>query len=411
MLFLYNLGIQFYRFLIFLASLRNKKATAWIEGRKNLLQKIASQINPSNQRVWFHFASLGEFEQGRPVLEELKSRYPGISIVVTFFSPSGYEIRKDYKGADHVFYLPLDTRENAVEFIKLVRPTLAIFTKYEYWYHYFEQLHENNIPLFIVSGIFRKDQPFFKWYGFLHRKMLKMVSHFFVQNEVSKTLLATVGQTNVSVTGDTRFDRVVKNMAQVPRIKAVEEFVADKEVFIAGSTWPEDEVLIVSLTNDYPHWKFIIAPHEVDSKHIREIEKLFPNSVKFSEINKSNNDQQVLIIDNIGTLSSLYQYGDIAYIGGGFRVGIHNTQEASAFSLPVIFGPNYEKFQEALDLVQEGASFSIKDSESLKQRMAYLQDQEVKIKLGKIAKEYIIDKAGATRVILDYIEKTGLINS
>lgn len=411
MLFLYNIGIRFYRFLILLASLRNKKAAAWIEGRKKLLQQIEAQIKPSNQRVWFHFASLGEFEQGRPVLEELKSKYQGISILVTFFSPSGYEIRKDYKGADHVFYLPLDTRDNAKDFIRLVRPTLAIFTKYEYWYHYFTQLHANKIPLFIVSGIFRKDQPFFKWYGGLHRKMLKMVTHFFVQNELSKTLLATVGQTNVSVTGDTRFDRVVKNMIQVPRIAMVEEFVAGKEVFIAGSTWPEDEVLIASLSNDYPNWKFIIAPHEVDLNHVHEIEKLFPNSVKLSEINKSNNNHQVMIIDNIGTLSSLYQYGNIAYIGGGFGVGIHNTQEASAFSLPVIFGPKYEKFQEALDLVEKGASFSIKDSESLNHKMAYLQDQELRIKLGKIAKEYITDKAGATKLILDYIEKKGLINS
>lgn len=411
MLFLYNLGIRFYRFLILLASLRNKKAAAWIEGRKNLLQQIEAQIKPSKLRVWFHFASLGEFEQGRTVLEELKSRYQDLSIVVTFFSPSGYEIRKDYKGADHVFYLPLDTRRNAKEFIRLVEPALAIFTKYEYWYHYFNQLQKNRIPLLIVSGIFRKNQPFFRWYGSLHREMLKMVSHFFVQNELSKSLLATVGKTNVSVTGDTRFDRVVKNMNQVPRITAVEEFVAGKKVFIAGSTWPEDEVLIHSLSKDYPHWKFIIAPHEVDFKHIREIEKLFPNSVKLSEINKSNIDHQVLIINNIGTLSSLYQYGDIAYIGGGFGAGIHNTQEASAFSLPVIFGPKYEKFQEALDLVEKGASFSIKDSQSLKERMAYLQDQEVRTRLGKIAKEYITGKAGATRIILDYIERTGFINS
>lgn len=411
MLFLYNLGIQFYRFLILLASLRNKKAAAWIEGRKDLLQQIASQIKPGNHRIWFHFASLGEFEQGRPVLEELKSRYRDLSIVITFFSPSGYEIRKDYQGADHVFYLPLDTQENAIEFIRLVKPTLAIFTKYEYWYHYFNQLHQNRIPLFIVSGIFRKDQPFFKWYGSLHRKMLKMVTHFFVQNEVSKTLLATVGQTNVSVTGDTRFDRVVKNMSNVPLVPAVEKFINEKKVFIAGSTWPEDEVLISVLTKDYPHWKFIIAPHEVDLKHIREIEKLFPNSVRLSEINESNSDHQALIIDNIGTLSSLYQYVNIAYIGGGFGVGIHNTQEASAFSLPVIFGPRYEKFQEALDLVEKGASFSIRNAEALKERMAYLQDQELRTKLGKIAKEYITSKAGATKVILDYIEKTGLINS
>ena len=410
MLFLYDLGIQLYRFLILLASLKNKKAAAWIEGRKNLLLYISDQIEPNKTHVWFHFASLGEFEQGRPVLEEMKSKYADISLVITFFSPSGYEIRKDYQFADHVFYLPLDTRENAREFIKLVQPTIAVFTKYEYWYHYFDELQKNKIPLFIVSGIFRKDQPFFRWYGGLHRKMLHMVSHFFVQNEVSKAMLNSLGLNNVSVTGDTRFDRVVKNMTQVPRIPVIEEFCADHKVFIAGSTWPEDEALIATLTGAYPDWKFIIAPHEIDQRHILEIEKLFPACTRFSEIKKRKTDAQVLIIDNIGMLSSLYQYGDIGYIGGGFGVGIHNTQEASAFSLPVIFGPNYRKFQEATDLIEKGASFSIKNTEELKQRMSHLQDQENRDKAGKIAKEYIIASAGATRIILDYIEEKSLIN-
>jgi len=409
MLFLYDLGIQFYRFLILLASFKNKKAAAWIEGRKNILPYIASQIDSSQTHAWFHFASLGEFEQGRPVLEEMKAKYSEISIVITFFSPSGYEVRKDYKVADHVFYLPLDTRRNAEEFIRIIRPTIAVFTKYEYWYHYFEGLHKQNIPLFIVSGIFRKDQPFFRWYGGLHRKMLHMVSHFFVQNEVSKTLLSELGLNNVSVTGDTRFDRVVKNISQVPQIPAVEDFCAGRKVFIAGSTWPEDEILITSLAKHYPEWKFIIAPHEVDTRHIREIEKLFPDSVKLSEIDKRTFDTPVLIIDNIGTLSSLYQYGDVGYIGGGFGVGIHNTQEASAFSLPVIFGPNYHKFQEAGDLIEKGASFSIKNIEELEQRMSNLQNHETRENLGRIAKEYITSKAGATRIILDYLEDKRLI--
>ena len=410
MLFLYDLGIRLYRFLILLASLKNKKAAAWIEGRRNLFPYISGQIEPNKTHVWFHFASLGEFEQGRPVLEEMKSKYAEISLVITFFSPSGYEIRKDYQFADHVFYLPLDTRENAREFIKLVQPTIAVFTKYEYWYHYFDELQKNKIPLFIVSGIFRKDQPFFRWYGGLHRKMLHMVSHFFVQNEVSKTMLNSLGLNNVSVTGDTRFDRVVNNMTQVPRIAAIEEFCARRKVFIAGSTWPQDEALIASIVGIYRDWKFIIAPHEIDQRHILEIEKLFPACAKFSEIKKRNSESQVLIIDNIGMLSSLYQYGDIGYIGGGFGVGIHNTQEASAFSLPVIFGPNYRKFQEATDLIEKGASFSIKDSEELKQRMSHLQKQEIRGKLGKIAKEYILANAGATRIILDYFEEKHLIN-
>lgn len=410
MLFLYDLGIHLYRFLILLASFKNEKAAAWIEGRKNLFHYISSHVEPNKTRVWFHFASLGEFEQGRPVLEEMKSKYNDISIVITFFSPSGYEIRKDYQLADHVFYLPLDTRSHALEFIKLIQPTIAVFTKYEYWYHYFEELQRNKIPLFIVSGIFRKDQLFFKWYGGLHRKMLHMVSHFFVQNEVSKTMLNSLGLNNVSVTGDTRFDRVVKNMTQVPRIEAIEEFCAESKVFIAGSTWPEDEALIASIVTIYPDWKFIIAPHEVDQRHILEIEKLFPACTRFSEIRKRNIDTQVLIIDNIGMLSSLYQYGDVGYIGGGFGVGIHNTQEASAFSLPVIFGPNYHQFQEATDLIEKGAFFSIKNTGELKQRMSHLQDQGTRDKLGQIAKEYIIASAGATRIILDYFEEKSLIN-
>lgn len=409
MLFLYDLGIRLYRFLVLLASLKNKKAAAWINGRKDLLTHIASQIDRNKTHVWFHFASLGEFEQGRPVLEEMKTRYPDISIVITFFSPSGYEVRKDYKVADHVFYLPLDTRKNAKEFIRMVRPSIAVFTKYEYWYHYFEELHRKNIPLFIVSGIFRKDQPFFKWYGGLHRKMLQMVSHFFVQNEISKTLLSSLGLTNVSVTGDTRFDRVVKNMNQVPRISTVEDFCAGCQVFIAGSTWHDDEVLIASLAKAYPDWKFIIAPHEVDLRHIAEIKKLFPDSTTLSEIKKGKINTQVLIIDNIGTLSSLYQYGDVAYIGGGFGVGIHNTQEASAFSLPVIFGPNYQKFQEAADLIEKGASFSINNAQELEQQMSILQNQETRETLGRIAKEYITSKAGATSIILEYLEDKRLI--
>lgn len=404
MLFLYDFGIRVYYFLVLLASLKNKKARAWIEGRKNVLNRISSQIDPAREHAWFHFASLGEFEQGRPVLEEFKAQYPNTSIVITFFSPSGYEIRKDYKGADHVFYLPLDTRANAKEFIKLVKPAIAIFTKYEYWFHYFKELRNNDIPLFIISGIFRPDQAFFKWYGSLHRNMLQMVSHFFVQNEVSKTLLGSLGLNNVSVTGDTRFDRVVKNMSEVPEISRVKDFCNGSKVLIAGSTWPQDEALIAALVAKYTDWKFIIAPHEIDPPHINSIKKLFPNSLKFSD-QKVRTTEQVLIIDNIGMLSSLYQYGDIAYIGGGFGVGIHNTQEAAGFGMPVIVGPNYKKFQEAVDLIKIGAYFSIETEDELMDRMEYLQDDDIRNKLGAIAKDYVLNKAGATKIILNYLKE------
>ncbi len=409
MLFLYDLGIQLYRFLIGLAAFKNKKAAAWISGRKNNLSHIKNQVQPSTNRIWFHFASLGEFEQGRPVLEEIKLGYPNTSVVITFFSPSGYEIRKDYKLADNVFYLPLDTRKNAKEFVRILKPSIAVFTKYEYWYHYFEELNNKGIPLFIVSGLFRKEQAFFKWYGGLHRTMLHMVSHFFVQNEISKTLLSSLGLVNVIVTGDTRFDRVVKNSQQVSQIQEVDAFCNGNKIFIAGSTWTADEVLLLPLIKNNPDWKFIIAPHEVDLEHIRQVKNLFPNSVKFSDL-KTVGSEQVLIIDNIGMLSSLYQYGDIAYIGGGFGVGIHNTQEAAAFSLPVIFGPNYHKFQEAKDLIQLEAAFSVATSEELSKTMNYLRNDDVRLKSGTAAKDYIQNKAGATGIIIKYFEENGFLN-
>ncbi|MEJ7779369.1 MAG: glycosyltransferase N-terminal domain-containing protein [Daejeonella sp.] len=405
MLFLYDLGIQFYKFLILLASLKSKKAEAWIQGRKNLLLEIEDQLDKTKRPIWFHFASLGEFEQGRTVLEELKARQPGSSIFITFFSPSGYEIRKDYNFADHVFYLPLDTKKNAREFIRIVRPSIAIFTKYEYWYHYFAELHRNNVPLFMISAIFRQNQPFFKWYGSLHRRMLAMVSHFFVQNQLSKDLLNTSGFKNVSIAGDTRFDRVVKNASQVKTIDQVKEFCGDDRIFIAGSTWLEDETLITSLTEKYPDWKFIIAPHEIRPERIGEVENLYPDPVKFSACSPSVNNYRILIIDNIGMLSSLYQYADVAYIGGGFGVGIHNTQEAAAFNLPVIFGPNYHKFSEACALIDAGAAFSVKNNKELMHVMSSLQDRAFREETGKIGGEYIRSNIGATETIVNYIHK------
>jgi len=405
MLFLYDSGIQFYKSLILLASLKSKKAGAWIQGRKNLLYEIEDHLDKTKRPIWFHFASLGEFEQGRTVLEELKVRRPGSSIVITFFSPSGFEIRKDYNLADYVFYLPLDTKKNAREFIRIVNPSIAIFTKYEYWYHYFAELQRINIPLFMISAIFRENQPFFKWYGSLHRKMLTMVSHFFVQNDMSKSLLNSLGFNNVSIAGDTRFDRVVKNASEAKTIDQVKEFCGDDKIFIAGSTWFEDETLITSLTEKYPDWKFIIAPHEIKPERIRQVEKVFPGSVKFSALSTAVNNYRILIVDNIGMLSSLYQYADIAYVGGGFGVGIHNTQEAVAFNLPVVFGPNYHKFSEACALINAEAAFSIKNSKELGRVMSRLQDRTFREETGKTGGEYVRSHIGATEIILNYIDR------
>lgn len=409
MLLLYDLGIYFYSLFVRLASLKSKKALSWVRGRKNILELIEQSLDKNVFYIWFHFASLGEFEQGRPVLEQLKNEDPESRIIITFFSPSGYEIRKNYALADHVFYLPADTAKNAREFIRIVNPQMAVFTKYEYWYHYFDELHKNRIPLLMISGIFRKEQPFFKWYGALHRKMLTRVSYFFVQNETSRKLLSELGITNSMVSGDTRFDRVADNASHAPGLQKVQEFAEGKKVFIAGSTWMEDEKLIATLARHNPGWKFIIAPHEVNPGRILETEKLFPGSIKYSALKATSDipisELQVLIIDNIGMLSALYQYGHIAYIGGGFGAGIHNTLEAAAFGLPVIFGPNYEKFMEAKQLIEIGAAFTIKTREELDNCMSDLLDDGFRIKSGAAAKEYVRQNTGATQKILDYINQ------
>ena len=415
MLFLYDLGIRLYILFIRIASVKNKKAQQWINGRKDILSKIKNGIDPSVKYTWFHFASLGEFEQGRPVIEQMKKERKDCSIVITFFSPSGYEVRKNYPLADYVFYLPADTRANAKAFIRLINPDIAVFTKYEYWYHYFEELHKQNIPLYIISGIFRKDQIFFKWYGSLHRRMLGWVSHFFVQNEISKSLMMSSGINNVTVSGDTRFDRVKYNAENPLDLPEIETFCKERKAFIAGSTWIEDEKLILSLIDQYSDWKFIIAPHEVNEKRLKELKDLFPGSVNYSEI-KNNElqetdpaDHRILIIDGIGILSSVYQYGTIAYIGGGFGVGIHNTLEAAAFGMPVIFGPNYTKFQEAVGLIDEGAAFSGKNPEELSLCMIKLQEpgylQECSLK----AKDYVLGNTGASRIFLDHLSGKGIL--
>ena len=415
MLFLYNTGIYLYTLFIRIVSFNNKKAAAWINGRKGLLELIEKNLDKSKRYTWFHFASLGEFEQGSPVLEQLKSENPELPIVITFFSPSGYEIRKNYALADYVFYLPVDTKTNAVEFIRLLNPTIAIFTKYEYWYHYFEELSKNNIPLYVISGRFRKEQIFFKWYGGLHRKILSKVSHFFVQNQISSDLLKDIGYNNVTVNGDTRFDRVIFNASNAKEIKIIADFTDGNNVFIGGSTWPEDEKLIAKLLENYPEWKFILAPHEVKPERINEIAALFPNSVRYSEIknlqvvpdetHKQHSNFRVLIIDNIGLLSSAYQYGDIAYVGGGFGAGIHNTLEASTFGLSVIFGPNYQKFPEAIELISIGAAYSIRNYNDLADTMATLKSDSKREAVSKDASDYVKSRAGATQKILDFIKE------
>jgi 3-deoxy-D-manno-octulosonic-acid transferase len=403
MLILYNIGIRLYFFAIWLASFFNKKAKLWINGRKNY------GLIRYTDCIWFHFASLGEFEQGRPVLEELKQLYPDNKIIITFFSPSGYEVRKNTPLADAVYYLPLDTPANARKFIDAIQPKLVVFTKYEYWYHFFDEMHRRNIPLYIISGIFRPKQIFFKWYGGLHRKMLGFVSYFFVQDERSKLLLQDVKVSNVMISGDTRLDRVWDNALQPKPLPLINEFRNGHKIFIAGSTWPQDEKLIAALVTQYPNWKFIIAPHEIGEEKIKTLIDLLPDTrvARFSHISHLTSHishLNVLIIDNIGMLSSLYQYGNIAYIGGGFGAGIHNTLEAAAFGLPVIFGPNYARFKEANDLIALKAGFSINDEDSLKAiTNKLISDEAFLISAGEKIKNYVKENTGATKAIVDYI--------
>ena len=402
MLWLYNIGIQLYGFIIYLLSPFSTKASLFIEGRKNIFKKIAHTVDPSQKHIWFHFASLGEFEQGRTVLEKIKVLYPQKRIVITFFSPSGYEIRKNYPLADGVFYLPLDTAENAEKLIAALNPEIAIFTKYEYWYHYFKALKKNGTPLFIISGIFRASQVYFKWYGSFNRKILSFVDHFFLQNEESRALLSSIQLENTSLSGDTRFDRVAENAASPKTFDLVEEFCGTAPVLVAGSTWPDDEKILSVLISACPDWKFIVAPHEVDEDHVNSLRKLLVASIKYSDLQETKQKSQVLIIDNIGLLSSLYQYGSIAYIGGGFGAGIHNTLEAAAFGIPVIFGPKYEKFQEAKDLISLEAAVSVRNEDELLEAFKSLLTNK---QSGSAAKNYVISKTGSTDQIINYIRQ------
>ena len=401
MLLLYNIGILIYYKLLYIAALFNNKAKLWIAGRKN------QQVKPLTSSIWFHFASLGEFEQGRPVLEKIRGLYPGTNIVITFFSPSGYEIRKNTPLADAVYYLPLDTARNAREFISTINPSMAVFTKYEYWYHFFDELHRQHVPLYLISAIFRPGQVFFKWYGGLHRKMLKLVTWFFVQDIPSKHLLHDRGITNVTISGDTRFDRVWANTLKPKPLPDVERFKNGQKLFIAGSTWPADEKLIASLIPQHPGWKFIIAPHEINEDKISGLMNLLPEqtTIKYSWISNLEPHNSNLIIDNIGMLSALYQYADIVYIGGGFGAGIHNTLEAAAFGAPVIFGPNYNRFKEARDLIELNAAFSISNEEELLSTVSSLMDDEqFRRGCAGTAKKYVEEHIGASDTILEYIK-------
>jgi 3-deoxy-D-manno-octulosonic-acid transferase len=438
-LFLYNLFLLLYSGGIRLAALWNPKARQWVQGRRNWqlavlgLHKEVRNPQPGVQRtepvsdsplpthnsplIWMHCASLGEFEQGRPLLEAAREHYPGYKILLTFFSPSGYEIRKNYAGADLVLYLPMDDPNTAREFIDVIKPSLVLWVKYEYWYYYLLELKKRNIPVLLISGIFRKDQPFFQWYGGLWKKILQNFDHLFVQTKNSGELLNGIGiMGNITVTGDTRFDRVITIAEQWEKLaEPVEQFCEGHQVIVAGSTWEEDEEELIHYAKAYPKIRFIFVPHEVSKERIHDLQKEFPEALLYSSlINRQLSTvihSNVLIIDSIGILSRLYKYATIAYVGGGFNEsGIHNILEAAVYGKPVIFGPEYEKFAEATGLVDAGGAFSIANAlelEALLNRL--LNNEEESKKSSRIAHDYVYGRKGATALIMEYIQRKRLL--
>lgn len=400
---LYNIAIHFYLLGVAIASLFNEKVRKMWRGERAAFNVLKQKVDPEARYVWFHAASLGEFEQGRPIMERLRREHPEYKILLTFFSPSGYEVRKNYEGADIICYLPLDTPINAIRFLRLVRPVMAYFIKYEFWYNYLHILKYRHVPAYSVSSIFRPDQIFFKWYAKKYARVLHCITHFFVQNEQSKELLAKIGITDVTISGDTRFDRVLQIMEQSKHLPIVEAFKQDHHVFVAGSSWSPDEDIFIRFFNEHPEWKLIIAPHVIGNDHLQQIlSKLNRKTVRYTEATtETAAEAQCLIIDCFGLLSSIYHYGEVAYVGGGFGVGIHNVLEAAVWNVPVFFGPNNKRFQEAQQLLASGGGVEITDYDSFATAMLrFMSDPEWLRQCGNKAGEYVKSKAGATNIVL-----------
>lgn len=445
--FAYNIFLFLFRVGIRIASLFNPKARLWIRGRKNIFTRLEQAFAHRPRVIWVHCASLGEFEQGRPLVEALKQAYPEHELLLTFFSPSGYENRKNYKGADHIFYLPADGPAPARRFIETVNPSLVVFVKYEFWYYYLKKIKYRQMPLILVSALFWKKMSFFKWYGSLQRKMLTRFDHLFVQDPESSRLLSAIGLGDrITISGDTRFDRVAAIAALSSPIPQVEKFIGNsKHIIVAGSTWQPDEELLaqllVSLGSD---WKLILAPHEIDPRHLEQVETVFPQAVRFTQLDDGtdsgqssgqsgeassgngsdsgnsigngigsgigNSNSNVLLIDNIGMLSRLYQYAYVSYIGGGFGKGIHNTLEAAVYGRPVFFGPEFRKFREAKELIRAGAAFTINDAAGMeKQLRVFGQDPASWKQSAQRAGDYVQQNRGATEKILGYISGNKLL--
>ncbi len=462
MVWLYNIAIWLYATGIWLVSFFNVKAKRWIDGRKDVFKQLETESQTSDGRhqmadirhqtsdtgsrffskkrddksgipqnhkttipqyhkttipqyqkpktIWIHAASLGEFEQGRPIIEKLKEHFPEHKILLTFFSPSGYEIRKNYELADVVCYLPSDTKKNAERFVKTIQPCLAIFIKYEFWFHYLQTLEQRGIPTILVSAIFRPEQLFFKWYGGLFRKMLQGFDLIFVQNEASLRLLKDHGYKPVTLAGDTRVDRVISIAQQAKRFDVIENF-AGGNVMVCGSTWPPDEAILIDFIKKSDNWQFIVAPHEIGESNIRRLLKILPeNTIRYSKADKNSvAGKQVLVIDNIGMLSSVYRYGKLAYIGGGFGKGIHNILEPLAFGIPVVFGPKFQKFEEAVALTEKGACFSVSTSSEFEAVMTKLSNPDFYKLATEETKDYLQRNRGATEKVMEFIAGKGWV--
>ncbi len=432
---IYNIVIYFVLWGIAIASLFNEKVRKMWRGEREAFKILKQKVDPNAKYIWFHAASLGEFEQGRPLMERIRKDYPQYKILLTFYSPSGYEVRKNYEGADIICYMPVDTRLNAIRFLRLVRPVMAFFIKYEFWSNFLHILKHRNIPTYSVSSIFREDQVFFKWYGRSYANVLKCFTRFFVQNEESKRLLAGIGITDVDVVGDTRFDRVLQikeaakhlpiceafrkgisadgyssdgSLTESPAGKSASVPSQDYKVFVAGSSWPPDEEIFIRFFNEHKDWRLLIAPHVIAEEHLKLILSLLKDKkvVRYTQTTPEEAaGADVLIIDCFGLLSSMYHYGDVAYIGGGFGVGIHNTLEAAVWNMPVIFGPNNKKFQEAQGLLKSGGGFEINNFEDFAGLMKSMMNDEAFLKsAGEKAGEFVASLSGATDKVLSKVQ-------
>lgn len=411
-MFLYNIGIFLYALVVRIISPFHRKARKMILGHKEAYRILRQQIDPNDSYIWFHAASLGEFEQGRPIMEAIRKKHSEYKILLTFFSPSGYDVRKDYKGADIVCYLPFDKKRNVKRFLKLVQPRMVVFIKYEFWYNFVNQLRKKDIPVYMVSAIFRPTQMFFKWYGKPMRRILNCYKCICVQDENSKKILEGIHVTNVKVCGDTRFDRVIDIKKQAKQLPLAEAFAAkaateNEKIMVAGSTWPKDEDLLFQYFNITADLKLIIAPHEIDEAHLKYIESTLRRPyIRYSQAIQENVcDYDCLIIDSFGLLSSLYRYGQIAYVGGGFGVGIHNILEAAVYSIPVVFGTNFKKFREAQQLIECGGAYSVSDYQSLRSLLdEFIQYQDTLKVAGSNAGKYVESNTGVVDKVLDVLQ-------